>query len=190
MSCPPPFAASRSFAPCSSASCHNGSKTRIFLPLRKSRNWPPPARGASRATPVLRLSPQRQQNPHFPAVAEVPELANPCERHFPGHPGPPLLATTAAKPAFSCRCGSPGTGRPLREALPGPPRSSAPCHNGSESRIFLPLRKSRNWPTPAGGTSLGTPVLRPLPQRQRILHFPAVAEKPGTRTRKPSKMKR
>ena len=41
------------------------------------------------------------------------------------------------------------------------PRSSAPCHNGSESCIFLSLRKPRNRPTPARGTSRGTPVLRP-----------------------------
>ena len=50
--------------------------------------------------------PQRQQNPHFPAVAEAQEPADPCERRFQGHPGPPLLATTAANPAFSCRCGN------------------------------------------------------------------------------------
>ena len=125
----------------SSAPCHNGSNIRIFLPLRKSRDWPTPAGGASRGTSVLRPLPQRQRILHFPAVVEVPELADPCERHFSGHPDPPPLATTAAEPAFSCRCGSPGTGRPLREALPGPPRSPDPCHNGSESCIFLPLRK-------------------------------------------------
>lgn len=56
------------------------------------------------------------------------------------------------------------------------PRSSAPCHNGIGTRIFLPLRKPRNWPSPARDASRGTPVLRPLPQWQRILHFPAVAE--------------
>ena len=62
---------------------HNESQAKqtdrihIFLPLRKSRNWPSPARGASRGTPVL--------------------------------------------------------------------RPSAPCHNGSESRIFLPLRKYGNF---------------------------------------------
>ena len=120
--------------------------------------------------------PQRQRIPHFPAVAEAPELAVPHERCFPGYPGPPLLATTAAKPAFSCRCGSPGTGRAPRGVLPRALRSSAPCHNGSESRIFLPLWKLRNWPCPARGASRGTLVLRPLPQRQQIPHFPAVAE--------------
>ena len=169
----------RSILPRSSAPCHNGSGSCIFLPLRKYRNRPSPARGTSWATqvlrplpqrqrnphfpavaeapelaapcerhfswhpgpPVLRPLPQRQRNPHFPAVAEAPELAVPCERHFPWHPGPPPHSTTAANPAFSCRCGSPGTGRPLREALPVASRSSAPCHNGSGTRIFLPLRK-------------------------------------------------
>ena len=125
----------------SSAPCHNGSGTRIFLPLWKPRNWPSPARDASRGTSVLRPLPQRQRNLHFPAVAEAPELAVPCGRCFPWHPGPPPLATTAAEPAFSCRCGSPGTGRPLREMLPVAPRSPDPCHNGSGTRIFLPLRK-------------------------------------------------
>ena len=91
--------------------------------------------------PLFRPNPQRQWNRHFPAVAEAPELADPCERCFPWHPGPPLLATTAATSAFSCRCGSTGTGCSLREILPGPPRSSAPCHNGSGSCISLPLRK-------------------------------------------------
>ena len=86
------------------------------------------------------------------------------------------LATTAANPVFSCRCGSPGTGRAPRGVLPRALRSSAPCHNGSESRIFLPLRKPRNWPSPARGASRGTLVLRPLPQRQRIQYFPTVAE--------------
>ena len=122
-------------------SCHNGSGTRIFLPLRKPRNRPTPAGGASRGTSVLRPIPQRQRNPYFPAVAEVQGLADPCGRCFPRHPGPPLLATTAAKPAFSCRCGSPGTGRPLREVLLGAPQSSAPFHNGSGTGIFLPLWK-------------------------------------------------
>ena len=125
----------------SSAPCHNGSNIRIFLPLRKSRDWPTPAGGASRGTSVLRPLPQRQRILHFPAVVEAPELAVPCGRCIPWHPGPPPLATTAAEPAFSCRCGSPGTGRPLREVLPVAPRSSAPCHNGSGTRIFLPLRK-------------------------------------------------
>ena len=90
----------------SSASCHNGSGTGIFLPLRKPRNRPTPARGASRATLVLRPLPQRQRNPYFPAVAEVPEPADPCGRCFPRHPGPPPLETTAAEPVFSCRCGN------------------------------------------------------------------------------------
>ena len=133
----------RSILPRSSAPCHNGSGTRIFLPLWKPRNRPTPATGTSRAILVLRPLPQRQQNPHFPAVAEVPELADPCGRHFlgtpvlrplpqrqqnphfpavaevqgladpcgrciPGHFGPPTLATTAANPAFSCRCGNTG----------------------------------------------------------------------------------
>jgi len=119
---------------------------------------------------------QRQRIPHFPAVAEAPELAVPSEGCFPEHFGPPPLATTAANPAFSCRCGSPGTGRAPREVLPGVPRSSAPCHNGSETGIFLPLRKPRNRPALARGASRGTPVLRPLPQRQRNWHFPVVAE--------------
>ena len=163
-------------APRSSAPCHNGSGTRIFLPLRKPRNRPTPARGTSLGFPVLRLLPQRQRNRHFPAVAEAPEPTDPCERCFPGHPGPPPLATTAAEPVFSCRCGSPGTGRPLRQALPGPSWSSAPCHNGSGTRIFLPLWKPRNRPTPATGTSRAILVLRPLPQRQRNPYFPAVAE--------------
>ena len=144
--------------------------SRSSVPLRPLR-FPVPC-----GIPVLRPLPQRQRNPHFPAVAEAPELAVPCERHFLGLPGPPPLATTAAEPVFSCRCGSPGTGRPLREMLPVAPLSSAPCHNGSGTRIFLPLRKPRNWPSPARDASRGTPVLRPLPQRQRILHFPAVVE--------------
>ena len=110
----------------SSAPFHNGSESCIFLPLWKPRNWPFLARGTSWATQVLRPLPQRQRILHFPAVAEVPEQAVPCERHFLGHPGPPPLATTAAEPAFSCRCGSPGTGRPLREALLVAPRSSGP----------------------------------------------------------------
>ena len=125
----------------SSAPCHNGSGTRIFLPLRKPRNRPTPATGTSRAILVLRPLPQRQRNWHFPAVAEAPEPTDPCERHFPGLPGPPPHSTTAAEPVFSCRCGSPGTDRPLREVLPGPPRYSAPCHNGSGTGIFLPLWK-------------------------------------------------
>ena len=93
-------------APRSSAPCHNGSGTRIFLPLRKSRDWPTHAGGASRAILVLRPLPQRQRNPYFPAVVEAPESADPCDRHFPGHLGPPPLATTAAEPVFSCRCGN------------------------------------------------------------------------------------
>ena len=101
-------------------------------------------------------------------------LPAPC-----GIPICPPLATTAAEPVFSCRCGSPGTGRPLREVHPGALRSSAPCHNGSGTCIFLPLRKPRNRPTPAGGASWGTSVLRPLPQRQRNPYFPAVAEVQG-----------
>ena len=125
----------------SSAPFHNGSESCIFLPLWKPRNWPFLARGTSWASQVLHPLPQRQRNPYFPAVAEAPELAVPCGRCFPWHPCPPPLATTAAEPAFSCRCGSPGTGRPLREMLPVAPRSSAPCHNGSESCIFLPLWK-------------------------------------------------
>ena len=96
-----PLGPLRSYAP-----CHNGSEFRIFLPLRKPRNWPSPAGDASRGTPVLRPLPQWQRIPYFPAVAEAPELAVPCERCFPWHPGPPPLATTAANPAFSCRCGS------------------------------------------------------------------------------------
>ena len=96
-----PLGPLRSYAP-----CHNGSEFRIFLPLRKPRNWPSPAGDASRGTPVLRPLPQWQRILHFPAVVEAPELADPCGRHFPGHLGPPPLATTAAKPAFSCRCGS------------------------------------------------------------------------------------
>ena len=131
-----------------------------------------------------------------------------------GHPGlrpSPSLATTAANPAFSCRCGSPGTGLSPRETPLGPLRSSAPCHNGSESRIFLPLRKPWSrpvlretpigplrssvpchngsesriflplrmpWsrPVPARDPSRATSLLRPSPQRQRIPHFPAVAD--------------
>ena len=134
---------------------------------------PCPILAASR---FVRPFPQRQRNPYFPAVAEVQGLADPCGRCFPRHPGPPLLATTAAEPVFSCRCGSPGTGRPMREVLPGPSWSSAPCHNGSGTRIFLPLWKPRNRPTPATGTSRAILVLRPLPQRQRNPYFPAVAE--------------
>ena len=137
-----------------------------------------PRSSALCGTLVLRSLPQRQRNRHFPAVAEAPELADHCGRCFPGHHGPPPQSTTAAEPVFSCRCGSPGIGRPLREVHPGALWSSAPCHNGSESRIFLPLRKPRNWPTTAGGASRGTPVLRSLPQRQRNRHFPAVAEAP------------
>ena len=122
-------------------------------------------------------------------------LPDPC-----GIPVCPPLPTTAAEPVFSCRCGSPGigrplrevhpgapqssapfhngpgTGRPMREVLPEAPRSSAPCHDGSETGIFLPLRKPRNWPFPARGASHGTPVLRSLPQRQRNPYFPAVVE--------------
>ena len=108
----------------SSAPFHNGSESCIFLPLWKPRNWPFLARGTSWASQVLHPLPQRQRNPYFPAVAEAPELAVPCGRCFPWHPCPPPLATTAAEPVFSCRCGSPGTGRPLREMLPVAPRSS------------------------------------------------------------------
>ena len=74
----------------------------LFRPLRPLR-FPVPCGTSALAPPPL---PQRQQIPHFPAVAEVPEPAGPCDR-----------------------------------ALPGPPRPSAPCHNGSKSCIFLPLRK-------------------------------------------------
>lgn len=55
-------------------------------------------------------------------------------------------------------------------------QASIPCHNGSRICIFLPLRMPWNRPIPAGDTSWTASLLRPSPQRQRIPHFPAVAD--------------
>ena len=164
----------RSILPRSSAPCHNGSESCIFLSLRKPRNRPTPARGTSRGTPVLRPSvpchngsgsciflPLRKYrnrpspargtsrppplattaaNPAFSCHCGSPGAGQSCERLLSGHFAPPSLATTAANPAFSCRCGCPGAGLSPRETPLGPLRSYALRHNGSESRIFLPLR--------------------------------------------------
>ena len=126
--------------------------------------------------PVCPPLPTTAAEPVFSCRCGSPGIGRPCGRCILGHPSPPPHSTTAAEPVFSCRCGSPGTGRPMREVLPEAPRSSAPCHDGSETGIFLPLRKPRNWPFPARGASHGTPVLRSLPQRQRNPYFPAVVE--------------
>jgi len=139
----PGFIGSLHLATCgiqASIPCHNGSRIRIFLPLPMPWNRPIPAGDTSWTASLLRPLPQRQRIPHFPAVADALEPAYPRGRHLLDCFAPTPLATTAAESAFSCRCGCPGTGLSPRETPLGLLRSYAPRHNGSESRIFLPLR--------------------------------------------------